>query len=548
MNPFLIVSMAVGLGILLIGGFYFLVYYQHPDDRNEAYIPKFVVLFGFVLAGATVLMFPLDVANNEGYAGCQGYDTEFCGGLDMELLWSIVFILIPVWVFCLIPFMTFYYEADDGMLMAGTAYSPNPVRRSRLGEALCYQIFVLMIVGAFFVGLYFTLSDAKIPVQDYTASQGIGLITADNAFTSPSLGDGNSSSFKVNMLVPMRPSDEAWLSNMEETGEETIVLQVDIPTFFANLMAWLGWFLFALFGGIGLAALPIDLILAYTNRPRVLDPVEYAEIQLNLRERVNELVEVGEMLKMERDERAQMGLKGTLFSFDAERRKAARDERQALIGFKQAVFLLEKDTEDFKAATVSRDSYNPLIPYASLFLGLCSIGISLLWFAHVILYVFPSPPLMTFLNEYFVWFDQWFPLFGVLSVALFTLYLLLCAVKGCFKFGIRFFLFHIHPMIPGKTYMSSFMFNTALVLLCALPVVQFSQLAFADYGAYSEIRQLFGVQIQNLEFFSWFWESYIFIYAFLGLSVVTALYLFCKPKDQAASGKELKKRLVSRRS
>ena len=43
--------------------------YQHPDDKNDAYIPKLVVWFGFVLSGATVLLLPLDVANNEGYAG-----------------------------------------------------------------------------------------------------------------------------------------------------------------------------------------------------------------------------------------------------------------------------------------------------------------------------------------------------------------------------------------------------------------------------------------------------------------------------------------------
>ena len=65
----LVVSIIVALGILLVGGVYLLVYYQHPDDHNEAWIPKIVVIGGFVLAGATVLMFPLDVANNEGYAG-----------------------------------------------------------------------------------------------------------------------------------------------------------------------------------------------------------------------------------------------------------------------------------------------------------------------------------------------------------------------------------------------------------------------------------------------------------------------------------------------
>ena len=46
-----------------------MVKYQHPDDKNDAYIPKLVVLFGFVLSGATVFALPLDVANNEGYAG-----------------------------------------------------------------------------------------------------------------------------------------------------------------------------------------------------------------------------------------------------------------------------------------------------------------------------------------------------------------------------------------------------------------------------------------------------------------------------------------------
>ena len=46
-----------------------MVKYQHPDDKNDAYFPKLVVLFGFVLAGATVLLLPLDVANNEGFAG-----------------------------------------------------------------------------------------------------------------------------------------------------------------------------------------------------------------------------------------------------------------------------------------------------------------------------------------------------------------------------------------------------------------------------------------------------------------------------------------------
>jgi heme/copper-type cytochrome/quinol oxidase subunit 2 len=66
---FLIFTILIGFIILTIIGLYLVVKYQHPDDKNDAYFPKLVVLFGFVLAGATVLLLPLDVANNEGFAG-----------------------------------------------------------------------------------------------------------------------------------------------------------------------------------------------------------------------------------------------------------------------------------------------------------------------------------------------------------------------------------------------------------------------------------------------------------------------------------------------
>ena len=66
---FLILATSITFLLLLVAAVYFPVYYQHPDDRNDAYFPKLTVILGLVLAGATVLLLPLDVANNEGYAG-----------------------------------------------------------------------------------------------------------------------------------------------------------------------------------------------------------------------------------------------------------------------------------------------------------------------------------------------------------------------------------------------------------------------------------------------------------------------------------------------
>mmetsp|Transcript_15255 Transcript_15255/g.42237 ORF Transcript_15255/g.42237 Transcript_15255/m.42237 type:complete len:554 (-) Transcript_15255:106-1767(-) len=542
-DVFLVIAIIVAFAILLIGAVYLLVYYQHPDDHNDAYIPKFVVIFGFVLAGWTVLLFPLDVANNEGYAGCDGYDTAFCGGLNMEALWEAIFWLIPIWIFVLIPFSTFYYEADDGTLMMGTAYGANHVKKSRMAEACCYQLFVFIIVGLIFVVTYLTLSDTKIPVEDYTQSsvRVNALIAGGTYYNYPDLGVN--ATFSLDALENMGSNDQNYYSQVTDNGSQDIVLQVGVGTFYAGLMAWLGWWLFALFGGVGLAALPLDLILAFVHRPKHMDPVEFSEAQLSLRERVNELVDIGELIKIERDQKANAGIVTSGWSLDSDKRKAARDERQAILGFKQAVFLLEKDVEDFQAMSINYENYNPLIPFISLILGICSCIISLFWFIHICIYVYPDPPLAPFLNNYFEWFDQWFPLFGVLSVAIFVTYLLFCAVKGCFKFGVRFMFFQIHPMKIGKTYMSSFMFNIALVLLCALPVVQFSQEAFSDYAAFSEIRQIFGVQIQYLQFFNFFWTKQIFIYIFMAITVLTSIYLACRPRDQAANPEALRDRL-----
>jgi len=143
--------------------------------------------------------------------------------------------------------------------------------------------------------------------------------------------------------------------------------------------------------------------------------------------------------------------------------------------------------------------------------------------------------------------ERWFPLFGVLSVATFSFYLLLCAVKGCFKFGLRFLFFQVHPMKINKTYMSSFLFNTGLVLLCALPVVQFSVSAFQDYARYTTINQVINVQLKYLKFFGWWWQKKVFEYAFLVIILLTCLYLGCRPRDQSASNSiKLRDKLKSR--
>lgn len=560
---FLIVAILVAFIILAVVGFYVLVKYQHPDDKNEAWFPKLVVWTGFIVAGATVLLLPLDVANNEGYPGCDGYDTRVCGGLNMTLFWNIFFWLIPAYMFILIPFSTFYYEADDGMLMAGTntAAGRNAKKKSRIWDALKWQFATLVIVVLVFFLTYYFLSDTDIPIREYqyngTTSQ---LFTYE---TVPIYNISNTSQvlpFQSYQLEPMGRGDRIVLeSNHEFEQMGSVVVQVGLGTFFAGLMAFVGWFFFALFGGVGIAAMPLDLIMNFVNRPRHMDAVEFSEAQMSIRERVNELVDIGELLKIEREQKEMAndggGGGGGFLCFGGKSggggggtRKERKEEKKTLLEFKKAVYMLEKDVEDFKNCTANYNTYNPLIPIGSLIVGICAFIISIFWILHIILYVLPpGNPITPFLNNYFQWFDRWFPLFGVLSVALFTFYLLLCAVKGCFKFGLRFLFFTIHPMKLNGTYMSSFLFNTGLIMLCSLPVVQFCTTAFASYARYATVRQIFGTQIQYLSFFKYFWVNNVFVYALLAFALLTALYLGCKPRDTSTDSVALRDRLRSRR-
>ena len=567
---FLICVIVISLVILLVVGLYFLVKYQHPDDKNDAYIPKLIVWFGFVLAGATVLLLPLDVANNEGYAGeftsalsiivvvvhcnqhfysflltrpdkisigCAGFNTKFCGGLNMTLLWDIIYWAIPVWIFILIPLSTFYYEADDGMLMVGTSIGAKP--NSRILEAIKYETFVLIIFGLIFTMSYLFLNETAIPVREVVG------VTFDSGptFTITS----TSSTFTTSMLEPMGNQDSVVLQgNIVDQTLNTVRLSTNPSVFYAGLMAWMGWFVFAIFGGVGLAAMPLDLILAFTDRPRHMDAVEFAEAQVILRDRVNELVNVGELLKLEREEAQQNGGKVGW----RQARKEAAELKKTMLQFKQAVYLLEEDAEDFANCTANYKSYNPLLPYGYLLAGLCAFSISICWVLQVILYVLPPTPVTPFLNTLFWWLHtSVLSLIGVLAVAIYCLYLLICSVKGCFKFGLRFLFFQVHPMKLNKTYMSSFLFNIALILLCALPVVQFSVTAFQDYARYTTVNQVFNVQLQYLKFFGWFWQKNVFEFALLAMFLLTCIYLGCKPRD-SSSGTDsvsLRDRLRSRR-
>jgi LMBR1 domain-containing protein 1 len=457
--------------------------------------------------------------------------------------------LVLAWLVLFIPFSVFYYEEDDGELLGKPKQSPVSV-------ALCYQFMVIFIVGTIFTICYLFLSYAYIPVQEYSAPS---ITTINQVLTS----NPTSNVFSVNQLQDMTQYDTDINASIIDEGMNTVKIRLSIPTFFIGLMTFIGWFFFALFGGVGLSSMPLDFILAFKNRPRFMDAGELAEAQQSIRERVNELVDIGELIKIERDERnstsannsgsgvgfwKKLGCGGGGGGGGGLTRRQRKEEAKTLAEFKKAVYLLEKDVEDLKTCSENYDSYNPFIPYMKLVLGIISALLTLLWILQICLYILPKYATIPFLNSYLDFWRKYFPLFGTLTIAAFSLYALFGAIKGCFKCGIRFMFIQLYPMEYNKTYMSSFLFNLGLILLCCAPVVQLSTEAFGEYAANTSAYQIFFNQIQYLTFFKYFFENDVFVYALLVMLLLTTIYLCFKPLDKdTMSALELRDRLKARR-
>ena len=111
-NWFLYIVVAIVALLTIALSVYLIVIYQHPEDKNQAWFPKIVVLMGLCIAIWTVLLFPLDVANQQ---SCTLSDSlsQCSYTFPMQTMWEAVYIANMLLVFVLIPFSLFFYESDS---------------------------------------------------------------------------------------------------------------------------------------------------------------------------------------------------------------------------------------------------------------------------------------------------------------------------------------------------------------------------------------------------------------------------------------------------
>eukprot|EP01006_Ploeotia_vitrea_P022926 TRINITY_DN55354_c0_g1_i2.p1 TRINITY_DN55354_c0_g1~~TRINITY_DN55354_c0_g1_i2.p1 ORF type:complete len:395 (-),score=166.08 TRINITY_DN55354_c0_g1_i2:455-1639(-) len=387
-NVFLIVSVVILSAVLLAACVMLLAYFGHPDDRNEALFPKVVTVFGLWLAFASVLVLPYDVSNSRGEGG----------GLRVDILWQIIYMLVAIMVTVLIPFAFFFYESDVDREEAQKCCTGQFWTAFRMTAAF-FVVFSLVLII-----MWAVLNEAQIPVK--RIAQDVNLLVAStDSFKNTNCGSGC----------------------LETTF--TWELPVTFPVYVIAFLSWLGWWFFSTFVGVGLVSLPLDLINEWRTRPEPMTTQEYYTQRNQLGKRAKRLMEIGKQIEKEQSEPGSRS------------RKVRRAEARVLTRFEQAYYFLKRDFDLLEVSHKLKGG-NPLWYFMKLVLGVMGGILSITWVIHIGLFMFPEQPVHPFLNQFFIELEEvgggGFPLFGIAAFGLYSFWLIWCCVMGNFKLGIRF--------------------------------------------------------------------------------------------------------------
>ncbi|CAN1771554.1 LIMR family protein At5g01460 [Linum perenne] len=305
-NLALIIVAIVVCVIVFIFNVYLLVNYQHPDDKNQAYFPKVVVVFGLSIAVISILMLPADVANRQ---ACRHaiYNGACNLTLPMKDLWMAVYIIDAVLVFFIIPFAMFYYEGDQDKTVG-----------KRVKSALKWVI-ATAIVCALLLGILYGLAGKVDFTVRHLTSTTTNFPTSWNLSPSqPCIGNN------VHQC-------SAYLASA--ASEKTWTMQTTFPEYVVALATIAGSVLFSIFGGVGIASLPLGLIFSFIRRPKaVITRSQYIKEATELGKKARDLKKAADSLHQEE----RSGAKGRKW------RKNVKAVEKELLQLEEDVNLLEE--------------------------------------------------------------------------------------------------------------------------------------------------------------------------------------------------------------
>lgn len=386
----------------------------------------------------------------------------------------------------------------------------------RLWTSIKYEVMLLIVVSIALFGSYAGLRYASLPViantceylQNATASQAI-LLDASSTLTQSSCA----------------------------RTDETLSITVSFPIYVIALACWLGWWLLILFMGSGLTALPVDLINQFRFRPIPMKEDEFARCKAELAKQVDKLLQIGKQLledRMKSDK--QSGFSGW---------KARRQIQTRQNEFESNCILIEREFTRLDQTAQYKHKVEPLVYVIKLLLGIICIVISLIIVIHLFCYILlkiNNRPVHPFLNNLLESLEQ--SNVSVISTILFAFigyYLMLCAMKGNVRVGMRLLCFTFYPLQQNETFVNSFVFNAIIMNLWMFALVQFMTDMFKEYIRQTSISMIFSVQIKNMYFFKYFLQYNVFNYILIAWICICTIYFILKPSERINLGMQVKK-------
>lgn len=500
---FLIIVAVVVAALAFVCNVYVLVHFQHPDDRNQAYFPKFVVVTGLTVAVLSLLLLPMDVANRSACA--EGIIESACRyTLPMLDMWYATYMTMFAYIFVLIPWTLFYYEQDS-----------DATQGKKLVSSSLWSVATVVVLGLSMLIAYYFGGKAKFDM--FSVESGMALI--GNAALS---GATECIALPSSLTTPTDFSTTSGtmggtLCSGFEAGvtKETFTLR---PTFIVYMIAVasiVSWLIFFIYAGVGIVALPIDLVKSFMNRPvKVIPRSEYIRCATIL---ARDAQTIHQQIKSVQKEQRETG-----------RSRKTKNELKVL---QLKLSQLEDDEEELLKAYPQGETREAtwlmtvMSYYLQLFLGGLSVLLSFFWVLHVILTVLVKPAVHPFLNSFFIWCDELWGLLGVAVFAVFCFYLVFCVIKGNTRLGLKFLLVDLYPMKLNRTSMSSLLFNTGLIMLGSVSVVQFCAQAFPVYAAETAVRDIFGGNIEQLTGLGYLFKYNVFIYSFFAMVCLSCVVI-----------------------
>ena len=471
-----------------------------------------------LLCECTVLLLPLDAANRAGVVSLDPLNVA-SGGLDVAGAWQALAVAVAVCAVCVVPFAIFLGEESDGG--GGGARSG--------GRACCLALL--------YTGIGVAAAGGAVAVAfRFGRVARLGVDTIASAASDPrQWGPPSAPVVRVcggGGLCACSSGACPW-------SLETLAVETSLSVYAAALFTFAGWFVFAVYLGVGLVALPGYLIAVFTERPRLLSTAEARTQRRILGTRAAELIGVGEGLAARVLERRGSGPGATVAAIVPgawlRRRACKAEERAELARLRVLCDALEADLEALALSDPQewRRRYNPLVPILFLALGVLSIVLSAAWLAHIAVNVAFSPPLAPVLDGLLAALNSALPPLADFFLAVLALYLLCAAAAGAMALGSRLFLVNAHRLEPGRAPLSALLVLAEALLLCVLPCTQLLARAFRSFIRHSDATVLFGAQFESLDGLRYVYAYNVFIFAVLGISALSVLYFAFRPSQRA---------------